>query len=123
LSLEISRWLRLIGLAQLSSSATASLAPRRMAMRMCGGKLAVALPFLTFYTLLRGALVLIQAGQRMSLLEGQSASVSCSLFIGLCWQAASWTAPPAVAHRAEMTVNGAREPNQQCGAKAVLASA
>jgi hypothetical protein len=33
LSLEISRWLRLIGLAQLSSSAAASLAPRRMAMR------------------------------------------------------------------------------------------
>jgi hypothetical protein len=88
-----------------------------------GAKLAVASPFLTFYTLLRGALVLIQAGQRMSLLEGQSASVSCSLLIGLCWPAAPWTAPLAVAYRAEMAVNVARELNQQCGAEAVLASA
>src|SRR5262249_3818047 len=119
----ISRWLQLIGLALLSFSAAASLVLHRMAMQMSGGKLAVALSFLTFYTLLRGVLVLIQAGQRMSLMDGQSASASYSLFIGLCWQVVPWIAALAAAYRAEMTLHAARELEQQRAAKAVLASA
>src|SRR5262249_40175718 len=79
----VSRWLQLIGLALLSFSAAASLATHRVAMQMGGGKLAVALRFLTLYTLLRAALVLLQAGQRMSLTEGQQASGSYSFFMNL----------------------------------------
>jgi hypothetical protein len=120
---EVSRWLQLIGLALLSFSAAASLATHRVAMQMGGGKLAVALRFLTFYTLLRGALVLFQAGQRMSLMEGQQASGSYSVFMNLCWQAVPWVAALAAAYRAEMTIHAARELEQQRAAKAVLASA
>jgi hypothetical protein len=119
----VSRWLQLIGLALLSLSAAASLATHRVAMQMGGGKLAVALRFLTFYTLLRGALVLFQAGQRMSLMEGQQASGSYSVFMNLCWQAVPWVAALAAAYRAEMTIHAARELEQQRAAKAVLASA
>jgi hypothetical protein len=119
----LSRWLQLVGLALLSFSAAAGLATHRVAMQMGGGKLAVALRFLTLYTLLRGALVLVQAGQRMSLMDGQQASVSYSIFIVLCWQAVPWIAALAAAYRAEMTVHAARELEQQRAAKAVLASA
>ena len=117
----VSRWLQLSGLALLSLSAAASLATHRMAMQMGGGKLAVALRFLTLYTLLRGALVLLQAGQRMSLTEGQQVSDSYSVFMNLCWQAVPWIATLAAAYRVEMTVHAARELEQQRDDKAVLA--
>jgi hypothetical protein len=119
----VSRWLQLIGLALLSFSAAASLATHRMAMQMGGGKLAVALRFLTLYTLLRGVLVLIQAGQRISLMDGQQPGGSYSAFMILCWQTAPWIAVLAAAHRAEIKVHAARELEQQRAAKAVLASA
>jgi hypothetical protein len=90
-------------------------------MQMGGGKLAVALRFLTLYTLLRGALVLLQAGQRMSLTEGQQVSDSYSVFMNLCWQAVPWIATLAAAYRVEMTVHAARELEQQRDAKTVLA--
>lgn len=118
-----SRWLQLIGLALLTCSAAASLATHRMAMQMGGGKLAVALRFLTLYTLLRGVLVLIQAGQRMTLMDGQQGSDSYSLFIQLCWQVVPWIAALAAAYRAEITVHAARELEQQRATKAALASA
>lgn len=119
----ISRWLQLTGLVLLSFSAAASLVLHRMAMQMEGGKLALALRFLTFYTLLRSVLVLFQAGRRMSLLDGQSASISYSLLIELCWQAVPWIAALAAAYRVEMTVHAARELEQKRAAKAALASA
>ena len=119
----LSSWLQLIGLALLTLSAAASLATHRMAMQMGGGKLAVALRLLTLYTLLRGVLVLLQAGQRMSLMDGQQSSASYSIFIVLCWQLVPWIAALAAAYRAEMTVHAARELEQQRDAKAVLASA
>ncbi len=119
---EVSRWLQLIGLALLSFSAAASLATHRMAMQMGGGKLAIALRFLTFYTLLRGVLVLLQAGLRVSSLESQLNSIPYSLFLTLCWQAVPWIAALAAAYRAEMTVHAARELEQQRAAKAILAS-
>jgi hypothetical protein len=93
-----------------------------MAMQMGGGKLAVALRFLTLYTLLRGGLVLLQAGQRMTLLEGQQASGPYSVFMSLCWQAVPWIAALAAAYRAEMTVHAARELEQQRAARAALVS-
>jgi hypothetical protein len=119
----LSRWLQLIGLALLTFSAAASLVTHRMAMQMGGGKLAVALRFLTLYTLLRGALVLLQAGQRMTLMEGQQPSGPYSVFMDLCWQAVPWIAALAAVYRAEMTVHAARELEQQRAARAVLASA
>jgi len=119
----VSSWLQLIGLTLLSFSAAASLATHRVAMQMGGGKLAVALRFLTLYTLLRGALVLLQANQRLTLTEGQQASGSYSVFMNLCWQSVPWIAALAAAYRAEMTIHAARELEQQRAAKAVLASA
>jgi hypothetical protein len=119
----LSRWLQLIGLALLSLSAAASLATHRMAMQMGGGKLAIALRLLTLYTLLRGVLVLVQAGQNISLIDGQQASGAYSVFMNLCWQAVPWVATLAAAYRAEMTIHAARELEQQRAAKAVLASA
>jgi hypothetical protein len=102
----VSRWLQLT---------------HRVAMQMGGGKLAVALRFLTVYTLLRGALVLLQVGQRMSVMEGQQTSDSYSILMNLCWQTVPWIAALAAAYRAEMTVHAARELEQQRDAKAVLA--
>lgn len=119
----VSRWLQLIGLALLTFSAAASLATHRMAVQMGGGKLAVALRFLTLYTLLRGGLVLIQASLRMSLTEGQRPSGSYSVLMELCWQSVPWIAALAAAYRAEMTVHAARELEHQRAAKAILASA
>ena len=118
----LSRWLQLIGLALLSLSAAASLATHRMAMQMGGGKLAVALRLLTLYTLLRGVLVLVQAGQNMSLADGQQASGAYSVFMNLCWQAVPWVATLAAAYRAEMTIHAARELEQQRAARATLVS-
>jgi hypothetical protein len=119
----LSHWLQPIGLAFLTLSAAASLATHRMAMQMGGGKLAVALRLLTLYTLARGVLVLIQAGQRISLMDGQQPDASYSIFMALCWQAAPWIVTLAAAYRAEMKVHAARELEQQRAAKAVLASA
>jgi hypothetical protein len=119
---EVSRWLQLIGLTLLSFSAAASLATHRVAMQMGGGKLAVALRFLTLYTLLRGALVLLQASQRMTLAEGQQAGGSYSVFMNLCWQAVPWVAALAAAYRAEMTIHAARELEHQRAARATLVS-
>jgi len=119
----LGRWLQLIGLALLSLCAAASLATHRMAMQMGGGKLAVALRLLTLYTLLRGVLVLVQAGQKMSLMDGQQPSGSYSVFMALCWQAVPWVATLAAAYRAELTIHAARELEQRRAAKAVLASA
>jgi hypothetical protein len=119
---EVSRWLQLIGLTLLSFSAASSLATHRVAMQMGGGKLAVALRFLTLCTLLRGALVLLQASQRMTLTEGQQASDSYSVFMNLCWQSVPWVAALAAAYRAEMTIHAARELEHQRAAKATLVS-
>ena len=119
----VSRWLQLVGLTLLSFSAAASLATHRVAMQMGGGKLAVALRFLTLYTLLRSTLVLLQVGQRMSVMEGQQTSDSYSILMNLCWQTVPWIAALAAAYRAEMTIHAARELEQQRAAKAVLASA
>jgi len=118
----VSRWLQLIGLTLLSFSAASSLATHRVAMQMGGGKLAVALRFLTLYTLLRGALVLLQASQRMTLTEGQQASGSYSVFMNLCWQSVPWVAALAAAYHAEMTIHAARELEQQRAARATLVS-
>src|SRR5499426_316038 len=117
-----SHWLQLIGLALLTLSAAASLATHRMAMQMGGGKLAVALRLLTLYTLLRGVLVLVQAGQNMSLTDGQQASGTYSVFMNLCWQAVPWVAALAAVYRAEMTIHAARELEQQRAARATLVS-
>jgi hypothetical protein len=118
----VSNWLQLIGLTLLSFSAAASLATHRVAMQMGGGKLAVALRFLTLYTLLRGALVLLQASQRLTLTEGQQASGSYSVFMNLCWQSVPWVAALAAAYHAEMTIHAARELEQQRAARATLVS-
>jgi hypothetical protein len=119
----ISRWLQLAGLILLSLSAAVSFVLSRIAMQMGGGKLAVALRFLTFYTLLRGVLVLIQAGQRMSLLDGRPAGRVYPLILEVFWQIVPWIAALAAAYRAELTLHAARKLEQQRAAKAALVSA
>jgi len=119
----VSRWLQLIGLALLLLSGAVSVVLHRMAMQMEGGKLAVALRFLAFYTLLRGLLVLIQAGRRMEILDGQSGNIFYPLLLDLCWQAVPWIVTLAAAYRAELTIHAARELAQQRAARAVPASA
>lgn len=116
------RWLQLFGLVLLCLSAAASFVLHRIAMQMDGGKLAIALRFLTLYTLVRGVLVLVQAGRRMALLDGQAASVFYPLLFDLCWQAVPWLAALAAVYRADLTVHAARELAQQRATKAALAS-
>jgi hypothetical protein len=117
------RWLQLIGLVLLSLSAAAGLVLHRMAMQMGGGKLALALRCLTFYTLLRAVLVLLQAWRRSVLPEGPILNEFLSLFLEQAWQFAPWLALLAAAYRAELTTHAARELAQYRAAKAALASA
>lgn len=119
----VSRWLQLSGLILLSLSAAASFVLHRMATQMDGGKLAAALRFLTIYTLLRGLLVLLQAGRRMGLTDGLPAGLFHPLLFEVLWQAVPWIAALAAVYRAEMTVHAARELEQQRAAKAALVSA
>jgi hypothetical protein len=119
----LSRWLQLAGLILLSLSAAAGFVLSRVAIQMGGGKLAAALRFLTFYTLLRGVLVLVQAGQRMSLLDGRPAGLVHPLFLEIFWQIVPWIAALAAAYRAELTLHAARKLEQQRAAKAMMVSA
>lgn len=120
---DFSRWLQLAGLVLLSLSAAVSFVLQRMTMQMGGGKLAVALRFLTFYTLLRGVLVLAQAGNRMALLDGLPAGLVHPLLLEVFWQIVPWGAALAAAYRAEMTVDAARKLEQRRAARSTLVSA
>lgn len=116
------RWLQLIGLVLLSLSAAASFLLHRLAVQMEGGKLALALRCLTFYTLLRGVLVLAQARYRIALLDGYAPSDILPLFFEPAWQSVSWIALLAAAYRSELTTHAVRELAQHRAAKAALAS-
>lgn len=118
------RYLQQIGLVLLALSAASSLVLQRMAMQMGGGKLAIALRFLTLYTLVRGVLVLFQAWQRTLASEMPLSSLPLfQLFLEFSWQVVPWIATLAAAYRAELTVHAAQELAQQRASKAALASA
>ena len=119
----IGRGLQLIGLVLLSLSAAASFVLHRQALQMGGGKLALALRWLTFYTLLRGVLVLAQAGYRTTLLDGQASTELQSLLFEPWWLMVPWLALLAAAHRSELTIHAARQLAQQRAARAAMASA
>jgi hypothetical protein len=115
----LSRYLQLIGLVLLTVSAASSLVLHRMAMQMGGGQLAVALRFLTLYTLLRGVLVLILVLQRLDFIDLNRFQYLLNL---LGWQAVPWIAALAAAYRVELTVHAAKKLEQQRAAKAALVS-
>jgi hypothetical protein len=115
------RWLQIGGLILLSLCAAASFVLHRQTTQMGGGKLAVALRFLTFYALLRGALVLIQAEYRVGLLDGRAANKLYPILFDLGWQAVPWIAALAAAYRVELTAHAAKELQQYRTARAALA--
>ena len=117
----VSRWLQIGGLVLLSLCAAASFVLHRQTTQMGGGKLAVALRFLTFYALLRGALVLIQAEYRVGLLDGRATNKFYPILFDVGWQAVPWIAALAAAYRVELTAHAAKELQQQRAARAVPA--
>ena len=119
----VARYLQLAGLCLLLFSAAASLVLHRMAIQMGGGKLAIALNFLTLYTLLRGVLVLAGAWNKISAPEWQLLHPSHLQFIiQIGWQTVPWIALLAAAYRAELTVHAAKELEQQRATKSDLVS-
>lgn len=118
----VSRWLQIGGLVLLSLCAAASFVLYRQAAQMGGGKLAVALRFLTFYTVLRAVLVLIQAEYRVGLLDGRAANNVYPILFDVGWQAVPWIAALAAAYRVELTAHAAKELQQQRAARAALVS-
>ncbi len=108
-----SRLLQPLGLMLLSMAAAASVVLYRMAIQMNGGKLAIALRCLTFYTLLRGTLVLLEALLSIGL-PGWRQSHGHLYFLDLlCWQAVAWLAALAAAYRADLTVHAHKELERQ----------
>jgi hypothetical protein len=120
---EVSRYLQLAGLVLLLLSGAASLVLHRMAIQMEGGKLAIALNFLTLYTILRGILVFAGAVRRISEPESpllQPSNIQFIIQIG--WLIVPWIAVLAAAHRAELTVQAAKELEQQRASRNDLVS-
>lgn len=118
----VSRYLQLTGLVLLSLCAVAGFVLHRQTTQMGGGKLAVALHFLTLYALLRGGLVLIQAEYRVGLLDGRPANKLYPILFDLGWQAVPWIAALAAAHRVELTTQAAKVLQQRRAARAALAT-
>lgn len=123
-----SRYLQQTGLIVLSLTAALSVVLYRMAVQMGGGKLALALQWLTVYVLVRDVLVLVGALQRLAILNTTNTETKGNLFLlgyllTLGWQSVGWLAALAAAHRAELTMNAARELAQRRAARAALASA
>ncbi|HKX32419.1 MAG TPA: hypothetical protein VJ302_32330, partial [Blastocatellia bacterium] len=109
----ISRLLQPFGLVLLSMAAVASVVLRRMAVQMNGGKLAVVLRCLTFYTMLRVTLVLLEAGLSLSSPERrQTHDLVMSLDL-LCWRMVPWILALAAAYRVELTVHANKELERQ----------
>lgn len=122
------RYLQRIGLVLLSLTAALSVVLYRLAVQMGGGKLALALQWLTVYVLCRDVLVLLGALQRLAVLNTADTQTRGNLVLWgyaltLGWQSAGWLAALAAAHRAELTIHAARELEQRRAARAALASA
>ncbi len=119
---QSSRSLQQVGLVLLSLTAAMSVVLYRLAVQMGGGKLALALQWLTVYVLTRSVLVLLGALLRLSPATRWN-QILLGYALTLGWQAVGWIAVLAAAHRAELTVNAGRELEQQRAARAALASA
>jgi hypothetical protein len=118
----LGRYLQLIGLLLLALSAAASLVLHRMATQMDGGKLAITIRLLAFYTLLRGVLVLAEALRDLDRPEFGIFDRIPAIIYSLSWQAVPWIAALAAAYHTEMTVHAAEELKQMRTANAELAS-
>lgn len=118
----IARHLQQGGLVLLSLCAATSVVLHRVAIQMGGGKLAVTLRFLAFYTLLRAVLVLIQAWFRLAAPEMNHPLSTSALYLDLCWQATPWLATLAAAYRAELTTHAARQLAQYRAARSAMVS-
>jgi hypothetical protein len=119
---EVSRYLQLAGLVLLLLSGAASLVLHRMAIQMEGGKLAIALNFLTLYTIMRGILVFAGAVRRISEPESPLQPSNIQFIIQIGWLIVPWIAVLAAAHRAELTVQAAKELEQQRASRNDLVS-
>jgi len=119
---SLGRNLQLIGLFLLALCAAASVVLHRMAVQMDGGKLAMALRVLAFYTFLRGVLVLAEALRELDLQEFSGFDRIPEFVFRLGWQAVPWLAALAAAYRAEMTVHAAEELKQKRAANSELAN-
>jgi hypothetical protein len=117
-----SRWLQHAGLVVLSLTAAMSVVLYRLAVQMGGGKLALALQWLTVYVLVRDVLVLLGALLRLSATTRWN-QILLGYVLTLGWQSVGWIAALVAAHRAELTVNAGRKLEQQRAARAALASA
>jgi hypothetical protein len=105
----VSRILQPLGLVILGSATVASIVLYRMAIQMGGGKLALAIRFLTLYTLLRATLVLLEAMLGLTT-PVRRAEHDILMFIDLlCWRAVPWIAVLAAVYRAELTVQASRK--------------
>jgi hypothetical protein len=118
-----SRLLQPSGLVLLSMAAAVSVVMRRMAVQMNGGKLAVALRCLTFYTMLRAILVLLEAIFSLSSQERRQTHDFIMSLDLLCWRTVPWILALAAAYRAELSVHANKELERQKTATAVPLSA
>lgn len=109
------RHIEQISLVILSIVSAASLVLHRLAMQMGGGKLALALRWIMFYSLLRGLLVFLGM-----LPEFSRARTLGRFLVSTLWQMAPWLIALAVAYRAQVTVQAARELEQRRATNAVL---
>ncbi len=98
---EVSRYLQNIGLVCLAIVSAVSVVLHRMAMQMGGGRLALVLRLLTFYSLLRSVLVLVGALRPVGIMA--------SIFLTLSWQVLQWLPALAASYRAEMTFEAGRD--------------
>jgi hypothetical protein len=116
------KYLQLINIGQLALSAAASIVLHRIAVQMDGGKLAIALRMLSFYTLLRVVLVLGETLVDLGIPapDGHGKYIT-ALVISLGWQSVPWVVALAAAYHAEMTVEAAEELKQMRAANAELA--
>jgi hypothetical protein len=115
-----SRLLQPFGLALLSICAAMSLVLYRISMQMGGGRLAVALRWLTAFALLRASLVLIRSLKLEFVPDSIWPGVYVNYVIEIGWLMVPWTFALAAVCRAEITVTAARELKERRAARGEL---
>ena len=118
-----SRLLQPFGLALLSICAAMSLVLYRISMQMGGGRLAVALRWLTAFALLRASLVLLRSLKLEFGPDSFWPAQHVNYLIEIGWLVVPWTFALAAVCRAEMTITAAKELRARRAGKGALASA
>ncbi len=118
-----SRLLQPFGLALLSICAAMSLVLYRISMQMGGGRLAVALRWLTAFALLRASLVLIRSLKLEFVPDTFWLGNYVNFLIEIGWMVVPWTFALGAVCRAELTITAAKELRARRAEKGALASA